>query len=194
VKLGSADALKSTLTTLDALIEAGQTSSISDPETSEIITQDQYHYPPPAGAVYSPTSPKVTSPNFSHSGVQNWDNPGVLMPPTATQIASLESQQQDLHPRHQSIPSRSTSPLASNPGYELSTSVTPPLSPVSELGGGSRTTSMVDGSLSAGDRVSGFSSYQWSPSGMGGAREELERARARQRSYNSLAEEEGISR
>jgi hypothetical protein len=199
VKLGSMDALKSTLTTLDALIEAGHTSSISDPETSENTPQDSYHYPPPAGAIYSPTSPEMTSPNFSNGGVQNWDNPGIVMPPTITQLANRELQQQDPRnlrdqPSRQSIPSRSTSPLAANPGYELGTSVTPPLSPMSELGGESRSTSMVDGSLSAGDRVSGFSSYQWTPSGTGGAREELERARARQRSYNSLAEESAVSR
>ena len=192
VKLGGLDALRSSLTTLDALIEAAHTSSDSEPEIAQIVQQEQYYQPPP-GPIYSPTSPEITSPNFSHGngGVQNWENPKIVMPPTVTQLSNRDPQQQDPYPRHPSIPSRSTSPLA---GYELSTSVSPPMSPMSELGHDSRTTSMVDGNLSAGDRVSGFSSYQWNPSGTGGAREDLERARARQRSYNSLAEESAVSR
>jgi hypothetical protein len=180
VKLGSLDALRSSLTTLDALIEAAHTSSDSEPEIAQIIQQEQYYQPPP-GPIYSPTSPEITSPNFGNGGVQNWENPKIVMPPTVTQLSNRDPQQQDPYPRHPSIPSRSTSPLAE---YELSTSVSPPMSPMSELGHDSRTTSMVDGSLSAGDRVSGFSSYQWNPSGTGGAREDLERARARQRSYD----------
>jgi hypothetical protein len=190
VKLGSLDALRSSLTTLDALIEAAHTSSDSEPEIAQIIQQEQYYQPPP-GPIYSPTSPEITSPNFGNGGVQNWENPKIVMPPTVTQLSNRDPQQQDPYPRHPSIPSRSTSPLAE---YELSTSVSPPMSPMSELGHDSRTTSMVDGSLSAGDRVSGFSSYQWNPSGTGSAREDLERARARQRSYNSLAEESAVSR